>query len=93
MTKTLMLRPYKTDYSFTISFPAACQPLKPESSFFVSNFSYYMLYGSYRVIQNHSRTSPTHHFAHSLFHLRAIAVDGTLLARRLVFAKLAAFQS
>ena len=35
--------------------------------------------GSYRVIQNHSRTSPAHHFAHSFLHLRAIAVDGTLL--------------
>ena len=52
-----------------------------------------MLDGSYRVIQNHSRTSPAHHFAHSFLHLRAIAMTGTLLAGWLVFAKLAAFQS
>ena len=52
-----------------------------------------MLDGSYRVIQNHSRTSPAHHFAHSFLHLRAIAMNGTLLAGWLVFAKLAAFQS
>jgi len=61
--------------------------------FLLLQFSYDMFDGSNRVIQNHPRTSPTHHFAHSFFHLGAIAVDGALLASWLVFTKLASFQS
>ena len=60
--------------------------------FLLLQFPYDMLDGSYRVIPNHSRPRPSHHFAHSFFHLRAIAVDGTLLASWLVLAKPAAFQ-
>lgn len=55
-------------------------------------FSKDMFDGCDRVIQNHSRTSPAHHFAHSFFHLRAITMDGTFLASRLVLTKLAVFQ-
>ena len=60
--------------------------------FLLLQFPYDMLDGSYRVIPNHSRPRPAHHFAHSFFHLRAIAVDGTLLASWFVIAKLTAFQ-
>ena len=60
--------------------------------FLLLQFPYNMLDGGNRVIPNHSRPRPAHHFAHSFFHLRAIAVDGTLLASWLVLAKPAAFE-
>ena len=60
--------------------------------FLLLQFPYDMLDGGNRVIPNHSRPCPAHHFAHSFFHLRAIAVDGTLLASWFVIAKLTAFQ-
>ena len=61
--------------------------------FLLLQFPYDMLDGGNRVIPNHSRPRPAHHLAHSFFHLRSIAVDGTLLASWFVIAKLTAFQS
>ena len=48
-----------------------------------------MLDGGDGMVEHHSRTGPTHHRPYTLFHRRAIAMDGALLARGLAFAETA----
>lgn len=42
-----------------------------------------MTHGRYGVVNYHPRTGVAHYFAYPLTHVRAVAVGGTLLARRL----------
>lgn len=52
-----------------------------------------MLDGGNGMVEHHSRTGPTHHRPYTLFHRRAIAMDGALLARGLAFAETARRES
>ena len=48
-----------------------------------------MFDGGNGVIEHHSRTCPTHHFAYALPHLGPVAMDGAFLTSGLVIAELA----
>ena len=52
-----------------------------------------MLDSLQRIIENHSRSSPTHHSSHALTHIRFIAVNRTFLTCRFLFSKFTSVQT